>query len=166
MRYWAWDPNLNITFFSRLTHTAWRSLSHAVSLVYLCLAVTHNMMADVEFFIGDMSVFKKLRDLRKIQTSDLLTRDAKRDLSYSKLWICWQSRLQYRLRFISEFYISKHIEVQYIVFYFFIYFTSFGFWKSHHLLTIWFMWISSSFPLKPEFLLKAHMAPIIPHYLH
>lgn len=45
------------------------------------------MMADVEFFIGGMSVFKKLKDLRKIQTSDLLTRDAQRDLSYSKLLI-------------------------------------------------------------------------------
>lgn len=143
MRYWVWDPNLNINFFSHLTHIAWRSLSHAVSLVYLCLAVTHNMMADVEFFIGDMSVFKKLRDLRKIQTSDLLTRDAKRDLSYSKLLIYWQSRLQYRLRFISELHISKHIEVQYIAFYFFIYFTSFKFLKIHYLLIIWFIWISS-----------------------
>lgn len=38
----------------------------------------HNMMAEVGFFIGGMSVFKKLRDLRKIQTSDLLTRDAQR----------------------------------------------------------------------------------------
>lgn len=36
------------------------------------------MMAEVGFFIGGMSVFKKLRDLRKIQTSDLLTRDAQR----------------------------------------------------------------------------------------
>lgn len=53
--------------------------------MYPSLAVTHHMIADVEFFIGGYVCVQKATDLEKIQTSDLLIMGAQRGLNYLKL---------------------------------------------------------------------------------